>query len=64
MANTKKSAPVLSAKQQEVLASLTTTSAKIRYLAAEGFDRGDIARTLNVIYQHVRNVLITPIKGK
>lgn len=43
------------------LDTLPTKSAKIRYLANEGMSRGDIARTLKIRYQHVRNVLITPV---
>lgn len=45
-----------------------STSAKIRALSAAGHDRGDIARALTLMtgklvrYQHVRNVLITPLK--
>ena len=64
MANIKKSAPKLSAIVQTKLDTLETTSAKVRYLSAEGFDRGDISRTLNIRYQWVRNVLITPLKSK
>lgn len=37
---------------------LNTTAAKIRALAAQGRSRADIARALNIRYQHVRNVLI------
>jgi hypothetical protein len=37
-------------------------SALIRKLAAEGMSRGAIAKHMNIRYQHVRNVLITPIK--
>lgn len=55
--------------QQEVKKDITTinldglnTSQKIRLLHSEGFDRGSIAKHLNKRYQHVRNVLITPIK--
>ena len=44
------------------ITSLPTTSAKIRYLHAEGFSRGQIALKTNKRYQHVRNVLITPLK--
>jgi hypothetical protein len=40
------------------------TSQKIRALALEGLERGMIAKLLNKRYQHVRNVLITPIKSK
>ena len=44
------------------LAGLTTKSSQIRFLASEGMSRGDISRLLEIRYQHVRNVLITPIK--
>ena len=63
MSNQTKSAPNLTKVQNENLSKLTTTSSKIRYLNREGFSRGDISRSLNIRYQHVRNVLITPIKG-
>jgi len=46
----------------EKLSVLTTTSSRIRYLDACGMTRGEIAKTLNKRYQHVRNVLITPVK--
>ena len=36
---------------------LPTTSAKIRALAADGVPRAEIARRLDIRYQHVRNVL-------
>lgn len=54
-------------KGQEVifktdLASLATTSAKIRALTAEGLSRMQVSKVLGIRYQHVRNVLITPIK--
>lgn len=39
-----------------------TKSAAIRRLAGEGLKRGEIAKYLNIRYQHVRNVLITPVK--
>ena len=39
-----------------------TTSGKIRFLNSQGMSRGAIAKTLNIRYQHVRNVLITPVK--
>ncbi len=39
------------------LDDLPTTSAKIRSLDAQGVPRADIARQLNIRYQHVRNVL-------
>jgi len=50
------------ATAQVDLSAYTTTSAKIRALHASGMSRGDIAKLLGKRYQHVRNVLITPIK--
>lgn len=45
--------------------SLSTTSSKIRYLSSIGMSRGDIARKLEIRYQHVRNVLLqTNKKGE
>ncbi len=52
----------VSTEQQTVLDGLKTTSAKIRYLTAEGLTRSQIAATLNIIYQHVRNVQLQPLK--
>jgi hypothetical protein len=43
------------------LTTLTTMSSKIRYLDSCGLKRGQIAKTLNIRYQWVRNVLITPL---
>lgn len=62
MTTNKKIAPKLNKSQSEALEALDTMSAKIRYLNSEGMSRGDIARTLNIRYQWVRNVLITPLK--
>ena len=59
----------MSAAQKAKLKKLETTSAKIRYLDKEGLSRADIARSLKykdgreLRYQHVRNVLITPVKN-
>lgn len=47
---------------EELYKKLTTKSAVIRYLNAEGMKRGEIAKLLGIRYQHVRNVLITPVK--
>lgn len=46
-----------SPRRRDPLDSLPTKSAKIRALAAEGVSRADIARKLDIRYQHVRNVL-------
>jgi len=40
-----------------------SVSAAIRKLTSEGKSRGEIAKLLNKRYQHVRNVLITPVKN-
>jgi AbrB family looped-hinge helix DNA binding protein len=46
-----------SPRRRDHLSTLGTTSAKIRALAADGVPRADIARKLDIRYQHVRNVL-------
>ena len=46
---------------QSKLDSFATKSMKIRYLDSRGITRGEISKILNIRYQHVRNVLITPI---
>lgn len=45
-------------KMERVTAGLPTKSAKIRALHGEGFSRSEIAKQLDVRYQHVRNVLV------
>lgn len=40
-----------------------TKSAVIRYLASQNYKRADIARFMNIRYQHVRNVLTQPLKN-
>lgn len=50
--------------QQTKFEGYTSTSQKIRYLDSLGWSRSNIAKQLGKRYQHVRNVLITPIKGK
>lgn len=42
----------------EVTARLQTKSDKIRALAKAGYSRAEIARHLDIRYQHVRNVLV------
>ena len=44
------------------LSKLPTTSSKIRFLNSKGLTRSQIAKKLNKRYQHIRNVLITPLK--
>lgn len=66
----KAATPKIADKQIAKLKAFTTKSAQIRYLDSEGYTRGDISRILTkfygklVRYQHVRNVLITPLVGK
>lgn len=55
---------VLNKSQEKNLNECQTTSAKIRLLNAEGFENGQIAKFLAIRYQHVRNVLTTPMKRK
>ncbi|MBL8549113.1 MAG: hypothetical protein JNJ73_03945 [Hyphomonadaceae bacterium] len=50
-------------EMRRLTAGLPTKSAKIRALAGVGIPRADIARFLNVRYQHVRNVLTEPVAG-
>lgn len=45
------------------LAKLPTTSAKIRYLKEKGLTMYAISKRLGIRPQHVRNVLITPVKN-
>ena len=47
-----------------LVAGHMTKSDKIRALADAGYERADIARYLDIRYQHVRNVLVTPVKKK
>ncbi len=52
---------------KKALSKLPTKSAQIRYLDSIGHTRSDISKVLTdfhgklVRYQHVRNVLITPV---
>jgi AbrB family looped-hinge helix DNA binding protein len=48
---------VARANKKQAIDDLPTTSAKIRALHQEGHKRAEIARLLNIRYQHVRNVL-------
>lgn len=48
---------------EKKLESFAKTSTKVRYLASCQVSTSEIAKILNIRYQHVRNVLITPIKN-
>ena len=54
----------LTKAQKTTSAKQTTVSANIRYLSGLGYTRSEIAKMTGKRYQHVRNVLITPLKGK
>lgn len=63
MSKTNKSTnPTTTHNLEELMSKYQTKSGVIRFLDAEGMKRGEIAKLLNIRYQHVRNVLITPIK--
>ena len=47
-----------------IVKDLSTWSAKIRALDAKNYTRSQIAKFLDKRYQHVRNVLITPLAPK
>jgi hypothetical protein len=63
MANAKKAPKTLSKETQAKLDAMTQMASRIRFLLAEGLSRGDVARILNIRYQWVRNVAITPLKN-
>ncbi len=47
----------------EKYAKLPSISAIIRAMAKDGHSRWDIHKQTGILYQHVRNVLITPLAG-
>ncbi len=51
-------------EDEKLFSDLPTKSSKIRFLNKKGFSRTEIAKKLEIRYQHVRNVLITPIKSE
>ena len=64
----KKATPTVKAALLKQVKAMDTKSAKIRALDKAGYSRGDIVRIFTsllgvpIIYQHVRNVLVAPIK--
>ena len=42
-------------------AELTSVSSIIRQMTKDGFSRWEIHKDTGILYQHVRNVLITPL---
>jgi hypothetical protein len=63
-------APTITKMEDVDLTKCTTESARIRALGAAGFKNGPIAKYLSelrgrkMLYQHVRNVLNTPVKSQ
>ena len=57
----------MNATQTKAIDAMPTVSSRIRYLNDQGFTRGQITKLIpnahggKLLYQHVRNVLITPI---
>ena len=51
-------------KMDRLVTGLTTKAAKIRTLDRAGYKRADIARYLDIRYQHVRNVLLRSAGGE
>lgn len=47
---------------EALIETYKTKSAAIRYLDSEKVSRGDIARIMNIRYQHVKNVLDQELK--
>lgn len=52
---------------QELMTRFVTKSSTVRFLHSEGLTRSQILKIMkemfpNMLYQHVRNILITPIK--
>lgn len=45
----------------ELLELFPTKSAAIRHLCNVGFTRMQVSKLLSIRYQHVRNVMITPV---
>jgi hypothetical protein len=48
----------------KLMAEHKTKSNVIRFLSGQGWTRSQIASFMNIRYQHVRNVLIQPLKQK
>lgn len=60
--NTVVEAPVVEVTLEALMTEHKTKSGVIRYLNSQGWTNGKIAKFMDIRYQHVRNVLITPLK--
>ena len=54
--------PAAATQQQLIVSSSTTTSSKIRQLRALNVSRAEVAKLLQIRYQHVRNVELQILK--
>lgn len=60
----------MTSAQAKKVKELPTVSARIRYLSEQGYSRSEITKLIknahggDLRYQHVRNVLMTPLVGK
>ena len=63
MSKTEKESTIPNFDRDKFIADSGSVSNAIRILHSQGVSRGDISRKLGKRYQHVRNVLITPIKN-
>lgn len=59
---TSKVAVVINHNYEELLTKLKSKSAVVRFLDAEKHSRASIAKFCGIRYQHVRNILVTPLK--
>ena len=68
--NSKAKTASLTKAQQKIVDDLPTVSARIRYLNEQEFSRSEITKLITnatggeLRYQHVRNVLLTPLSTK
>lgn len=53
---------VISDELRKTVTAIPTTSARIRYLHAKGYSKGNIAKMLSIRYQHVYNTIKTSKK--
>ena len=62
MTNKTNNQKLLDLDSEGLIKHFQTKSAAIRFLNQSGLSRSEIASKLGIRYQHVRNVLITPLK--
>jgi len=52
----------ISHKYEDLMIEHKTKSSVVRFLFSEGHNRSQIAKFMDIRYQHVRNILVTPLK--